>query len=197
MIYSCLFQRFSFYKDSQKLFYDFEFNEENQCYYIVLEDGFVSALNFIIDNINYESYIPEFNISHIQDKGQVIMNNINNSGTFNAPVNNQIGNQNSSKQSQENQKQSGIKINFTAMLKALFMNQNLLEMLDYCYQRAQRSGEPLFTGQDFLVDRQWKGKLEKIKEMENKGNLPKGIAEFLSSGETFENSFERRERERE
>ena len=47
------------------------------------------------------------------------MNNINNSGTFNAPVNNQIGNQNSSKQSQENQKQSGIKINFTAMLKAL------------------------------------------------------------------------------
>ncbi|MEF2659137.1 MULTISPECIES: hypothetical protein [Eubacteriales] len=119
VIYSCLFQRFSFYKDSQKLFYDFEFNEENQCYYIVLEDGFVSALNFIIDNINYESYIPEFNISHIQDKGQVIMNNINNSGTFNAPVNNQIGNQNSSKQSQENQKQSGIKINFTAMLKAL------------------------------------------------------------------------------
>ena len=66
-----------------------------------------------------KAIFPEFNISHIQDKGQVIMNNINNSGTFNAPVNNQIGNQNSSKQSQENQKQSGIKINFTAMLKAL------------------------------------------------------------------------------
>lgn len=78
-----------------------------------------------------------------------------------------------------------------------YLNQNLLEMLDYCYQRAQRSGEPLFTGQDFLVDRRWKEKLERIKEMENEGNLPKGIAEFLSSGETFENFFERRERERE
>ena len=76
-----------------------------------------------------------------------------------------------------------------------YLNQNLLEMLDYCYQRAQRSGETLFTGQDFLVDRRWKEKLERIKEMENEGNLPKGIAEFLSSGETFENFFERKGRE--
>ena len=47
------------------------------------------------------------------------MNNINNSGTFNGPVNNQIGNQNLSTQSQETQKESSIKINFSAMLKAL------------------------------------------------------------------------------
>ena len=56
---------------------------------------------------------------HIQEKGQIIMNNINNSGTFNGPVNNQIGNQNLSTQSQETQKESSIKINFSAMLKAL------------------------------------------------------------------------------
>ena len=86
---------------------------------------------------------------------------------------------------------------FRKQFASKYLNQNLLEMLDYCYQRAQRSGEPLFTGQDFWVDRQWKGKLERIKEMENKGNLPKGIAEFLSSGETFENFFEIRERENE
>lgn len=119
VIYSYLFQRFSFYKDSQKLFHDYEVDKENKCYHIVFESGFVTALNLIIDNVNYNSYDSENTIPHIQEKGQIIMNNINNSGTFNAPVNNQIGNQNSSKQSQENQKQSGIKINFTAMLKAL------------------------------------------------------------------------------
>lgn len=101
------------------------------------------------------------------------------------------------KQNQESMEQVDEKYeDFRKQFASKYLNQNLLEMLDYCYQRAQRSGEPLFTGQDFLVDRQWKGKLERIKEMENKGNLPKGIAEFLSSGETFENFFERRERER-
>lgn len=101
------------------------------------------------------------------------------------------------KQNQESMEQVDDKYeDFRKQFASKYLNQNLLEMLDYCYQRAQRSGEPLFTGQDFLVDRQWKGKLERIKEMENKGNLPKGIAEFLSSGETFENFFERKERER-
>lgn len=76
-----------------------------------------------------------------------------------------------------------------------YLNQNILEMLDYCYQRAQRRGEPLFTGQDFLVDRKRKEKLEMVKSMEDDGKLPKGIAEFLLSGETFENFFERKGRE--
>lgn len=100
------------------------------------------------------------------------------------------------KQNQESMEQVDKQYeNFREQFASKYLNQNLLEMLDYCYQRAQRSGEPLFTGQDFLVDRQWKEKLERIKEMENEGNLPEGIAEFLSSGETFENFFERKERE--
>lgn len=100
------------------------------------------------------------------------------------------------KQSQESMEQVDKQYeNFREKFASKYLNQNLLEMIDYCYQREQRSGEPLFTGQDFLVDRQWKEKLERIKGMENEGNLPKGIAEFLTSGETFENFFERKERE--
>lgn len=100
------------------------------------------------------------------------------------------------KQSQESMEQVDKQYeNFREKFASKYLNQNLLEMIDYCYQREQRSGEPLFTGQDFLVDRQWKEKLERIKGMEDEGNLPKGIAEFLTSGEAFENFFERKERE--
>lgn len=120
VIYSYLYQRFLFYRDTQKLFCDFEFNETGQCYYIVLQDGFVNSLNLIIDDVNYNSYDSGKPIQHIREKGQIIVNNIDNSqSTFHGPVNNQIGEHNSNTQSQRVQKESGIKINFTAMLKAL------------------------------------------------------------------------------
>lgn len=119
VIFQFLIERFLFYKDSQKLFSDFEYDQKNRCYYIVLENGFVTLLNLMIDNVNYKSYIPEFQISHVQEKGQIIMSTINNKGTFNGPVNNQIGNQNSNTQSSGDKKESSIKINFLAMFKAL------------------------------------------------------------------------------
>lgn len=119
-IYSYLPDRLLFYKGSQKLLHDYKFDKENRCYYIVFESGFVTALNLIIDDINYYSYDPEHLIPHIQEKGQMIIKNtIINKGEFNGPVTNQIVDHNSSTQFQESQKQSGIKINFTAMFKAL------------------------------------------------------------------------------
>lgn len=119
-IYSCLLERLSFYRDSQKLLHDYEFDKENRCYYIVFESGFVTALNLIIDDINYYSYDPEPPIPHIQEKGKMIIKNtIINKGEFDGPVTNQIGDHNSNTQFQETQKRSGIKINFTAMFKAL------------------------------------------------------------------------------
>lgn len=119
-IYSYLPDRLLFYKGSQKLLHDYKFDKENRCYYIVFESGFVTALNLIIDDINYYSYDPEHLIAHIQEKGQMIIKNtIINKGEFNGPVTNQIVDHNSSTQFQETQKQSGIKINFTAMFKAL------------------------------------------------------------------------------
>lgn len=115
VIYPHLFQRLLFYKDSQNLFYDFEFHDASQCYYIVLENGFVNSLNLIIDDINYKNYNLENPIPYIKEKGQIFIN-INNE-KINGPVINQIGDQNSVTQSCQTQKESGIKINFTAMLK--------------------------------------------------------------------------------
>lgn len=118
-IFQSLFERLSFYKEKQHLISDFELNDEVE-YYVMLEDGFISRLNLIIDDVNQRRYITVEAISHVQEKGQIIMSNtINNNGTFNAPVNSQIGRDNSNLYFQEQQKKEGIKINFVGMAKAI------------------------------------------------------------------------------
>ena len=119
VLYPRSFLRFSYYRDTEHLL-NFEYNEEKNTYDIVLEKGFVSILNGLIDECNRKRYITVDPIQHIREKGEVVVNNhINNSGTFNSSVNNQIGNENSSTQSPASQKKERIKFDFMGLVYAL------------------------------------------------------------------------------
>lgn len=119
IIYSCTLQRFSYYRDTKHLL-DFKYDEKQNTYDITLEKGFVSILNGLIDECNRKSYITVAPIQHIRERGEVVVNNhINNSGTFNSSVNNQIGNENSSTQSPASQKKERIKFDFMGLVYTL------------------------------------------------------------------------------
>jgi len=116
IIYSCTLQRFSYYRDTKHLL-DFKYDKKQNTYYIVLEKGFLNILNGLIDECNSKSYITENPIKHIHRKVEVIVNNnINNSGTFNSSVNNQIGNENYGTQSPISQKKEKIKFDFMGLV---------------------------------------------------------------------------------
>jgi hypothetical protein len=111
IVYKHLFERFIYYQKVEHLF-DFEYREGNNSYYIVLKKGFVSKLNALIEKVNGDNCIAENNIQYICEKGTVVVNKQINSGTFNGPVCNQMGDENFSTQSPETVKKCELRFDF-------------------------------------------------------------------------------------
>ncbi len=117
VVYHYLHKRFIYYKEMEHLFTEFEYRGDENAYYIVFEQGFVSNLNGLIDKWNYTSYIGD-NIQPIRQKGEVVVNKQINSRTFNGPVTNQIGTENFNSQAPASTKKEKLKIDFKGILYA-------------------------------------------------------------------------------